>query len=129
MNKLQELDRLNRLIQDTEIRLKAIKTAIELIDKEISVLSPQLLQLEQNLEFLKKNNTIPIAHEFKKTKSEMLKTKTRLGLISADKIKADKALIDTEIVIEKFRTDYQKTLLSSENNVLQGNFGRKNGKR
>ena len=101
MSKIEELDKLERAIRDSEISLKSIQSKIEEMDKEIAVLSPRKTELEQNLEFHKKANTVPIAHEYKKAKTELSKTKARLILITADRKKAYLASQDVEIIIEK----------------------------
>lgn len=129
MSKIEELDKLDRAIKDAEIRLKSIESNIEQIDKEIAVLSPRKTELEQNIEFHKKANTVPIAHEYKKSKSELSKTKARLILITSDRKKAAQAVKDIQEIIEKFKRDYAELLKTSENNVLKVMFGAKRGKR
>jgi hypothetical protein len=129
MNKLAELDQLCKVISDSEIRLKSVLTNIETIDKEIAVLTPRKNELEQNLEFLKQKDTIPIAQEFKKSKLELSKIKARLCLISSDRAKAAQACKDIEVIIEKFKKDHRKLIITSDDNVLEGNFGAKRGKK
>jgi hypothetical protein len=55
VSKIVELDKLTKAIADADIRLKSIQTNIENIDKEISVLSPRKIELEQNLDFHKRS--------------------------------------------------------------------------
>ena len=129
MSKIEELDKLDRAIKDAEISLKSIQNNIEKIDKEISVLDPRKNELEQNIEFHKKSNTIPLAHEYKKAKAELSKIKARLILLTADRKKAHNATIDIEIILDKYRTDHAELLKNSENNVLNVIFGAKRGKR
>lgn len=127
-SKLDELDKLNRAIADAEIRLKSIQSAVENIDKEIAVLSPRKMELEQSIEFRKQSNAIPIAQEYKKTKSELSKVTARLILISADQKKAIQACKDIEQIIEKFKKDQYELIKTSDDNVLQL-FGAKRGKK
>ena len=129
VNKIEELDKLEREIRNSEISLKSIQSAIEKTDKEISVLSPRKTELEQNIEIHKKHGTIPIAHEYKKTKAELAKTTARLILITADRAKADQACKDIEKIIEKFKRDHSELLKVSENNILRVMFGGKRGKK
>lgn len=129
MSKIEELDKLDRAIKDADMRLKSIQTNIEQIDKEIAVLSPRKTELEQNIEFHKKANTVPIAHEYKKSKAELSKTKARLILITSDRKKAAQAVKDIEEIIEKFKRDHAELMRTSENNVLRVMFGAKRGKR
>lgn len=129
MNKMEELDKLDRAIKDADIRLKSIQANIEKIDKEISVLSPRKLELEQNIEFHKKAGTIPIAHEYKSAKAELSKTTARLILITADRKKSKEACEQIENIIEKFKKDHEDLSLIGQNNVLRILFGAKRGKK
>ena len=128
VSKLEQLDKLTKAIQDCEIRLKSVENAVEQIDKEINILSPRQTELEQNIEFHKKATTIPLAHEYKKAKNELSKTKARLILIRHDKKKSVQACKDIEEIIEKFKKDHADLVKTSENNVLSPNFGGKRGK-
>ncbi len=129
MTLIQELDLLNRAIKDNDIRLYSIKAGIDQLDKEIAVLTPRKKELEQNLEFLKKQETIPLAQEFKKTKAELSKTVSRLNTITADRAKAHQAALTAEQIIAKFKRDHANLVISSENNILKGNFGGRRGKK
>lgn len=129
MNRREQLDQLDRSIKDAEIRLKSIQTTIEGIDKEIAILQPRKNELEQNIEFLKKKDTIPIAQEYKKSKLELIKTKTRLTAIAGDRCKADDACCQIEEIIEKFKRDYARLIISSDDNILEGKFGVRRGKK
>ena len=129
MSKIDQLDKLDRAIKDAEIRLKSIRTAIEQLDHEINVLNPRKNELEQNIQFHKKAETIPLAHEYKKAKAELSKTKARLILITSDRKKASQACDDIEEIIEKFKRDHTELLKTSENNVLKPVFGDKRGQK
>lgn len=129
MSKIEELDKLDRVIKDAEISLKSIQNNIEKIDKEISVLDPRKNELEQNIEFHKKASIIPIAHEYKKAKAELSKIKARLILIVADRKRAIFACQDIEEIIAKYKRDHAELLKNNENNVLNVVFGAKRGKR
>jgi len=128
MSKLDDLDKLDKAIKDADIRLKSIESAIEQIDKEITILAPRKLELETNIEFHKKENTIPIVNEHRKTKAELSKTTARLALIASDRKKATQACSDVQNIIEKMKKDHEELLRNSENNVLRGRFGAKRGK-
>jgi chromosome segregation ATPase len=129
MSKLIELDKLDRVIKDSKIRLGSIKTNVELLDKEINALEPRRFELERSIGFLKQQETIPLAHEYRKIKSELTKTVARLKIITVDRNKAHQAALDVEKIIEKFQRDYQKLAISGENNILKPNFGGNNGKK
>lgn len=127
MGLLDEKDKLKRAIDDAEIRLKSIEANVEQLGKEIDVLSPRKNELEQNIEFHKKDDVIPIAQEYKKSKDELAKTKARLKLIVPDLAKSKQAAKDVLEIIEKFKKDYAKLSESNDNNVLRPNFGGKRG--
>jgi hypothetical protein len=129
VSKIEELDKLDKAIKDGDIRLKSIQSNIELIDKEISVLGPRKSELEQNIEFHKKEGTIPIAHEYGKAKNELAKVKARLVLITSDQKKAIQAVKDIQLIMEKFKKDYYELLRTSDNNVLRVLFGVDRGKK
>lgn len=129
MSKIEELDKLDRAIKDAEVNLKSIQTKTELMAKEIAVLGPRKNELEQNIQFHKRAGSIPIAHEYRKSKQELTKVKGRLTLITLDHSKALQAIKDVEQIIEKFKRDYDSLSKTSENNVLQGSFGDKRGKK
>jgi chromosome segregation ATPase len=128
VSKIEELDKLDKAIKDAEIRLKSVQANVEMIDKEISVLEPRQKELEQNIEFHKKSGTVPIAYEYKKTKSELSKIKARLILIVFDRKKSIQACGTIEDVINKFKRDHMELLKTSENNVLRVLFGGYRGK-
>lgn len=127
MGNLQEIDKLDRAVKDAEIRLKSIRHNLEKIDHEITVLEPLQRELEENIEFLKKTGTIPMAQEFKKTKQELAKTKARLVLLLADRPKVSGACDEIERIIQKFRKDIQDLILSDDKKVLKFKRGNKNG--
>jgi predicted nucleic acid-binding Zn-ribbon protein len=129
VNKNEELDRLKRAIMDSEIRLKSVQSNIEQIDKEIDVLRPRQAELERNIEFHKKSNTVPLAQEYKKAKVELSKTKARLILITSDRKKSDDACKQIQQVIEKLKRDHLDLIATSDNNVLRVLFGAKRGKK
>jgi chromosome segregation ATPase len=129
VNKIEELDKLDKILKDSEIRLKSIQSSIEQNSKEISTLSLKKNELEQNIEFHKKDGTIPIANEYKKSKIELSKTKARLILINSDLKKAQQVLKNTEMSIEKVKKDYEELSKVNENNVLRVLFGGDRGKK
>ena len=129
MSKVDDIDRIFRAIKDAEIRLGSISSSIEQIDKEIAILTPRKNELEQNLEFHKKQNTVPLVQEHRKSKNELSKTIARLILITADHKRAVQACADTKSIIENLKKDHDELLRNSENNVLKGLFGVMRGKK
>ena len=129
MGKLEELDKLDKAIKDAEIRIKSVQANIEQLEKEISVLSPRKGELEQNIEFHKKEGTVPIAHEYKKAKAELSKVTARLILITSDQKKAIQACKDIDAIINKWKNDQYQLIKTNENNVLKVLFGGERGKK
>ena len=128
-SKQEELDKLQRAIRDSEISLKSVESNIEQLDREINALTPRKAELQRNLDFHKRSETIPIAHEYKKTKSELSKVKARLSMITLDRNRASQAVKDIAVIIEKFKKNYEDLLKTSENNVLRVLFGASRGKK
>jgi chromosome segregation ATPase len=129
MSKVEELDKLDKAIKDADLRLKSIQNNIEQIDKEIAVLSPRKNDLEHNIEFHKKKDTVPLAQEYKKSKAELSKIKARLILINSDRKRASDACEQIKEIIEKFRRDQFELMKTNDNNVLRVIFGGNRGKR
>lgn len=127
MGKLVELEKLDKAIKDGEIRFKTVKTNIESLDKEITILETLEDQLNQNVNCLKQKNIIAIATEFKKAKEDLIKTRIRMSALKNDRELLRKACKDVESLLNKTKKDLEKLQKSGDNNVLKGNFGRKNG--
>ena len=81
--------------------------------------------MKTNITFLKKNKIIALASEFKKAKEDLKKTKIRLTQLKSDKMINEKAHKELSYMLEKNKEAYDKLAQTSENNVLQGKFGRK----
>ncbi len=129
MNKLQHLEKLDRAIRDGEFRLKSIQYTLEKVQQEINALTPLVDHLEQNLDFLKKSETIPIAHEYRKVKEELSKSKKRLSDIKKDFALGSKGVEELIAIIAKFKKEQSDLIAACENNVVKGSFGGSNGKK
>ncbi len=127
MSKIEQLDKLDKAIKDADIRLKSIQMNIEKIEVEISTLSPKKNELKQNLEFHKKEGTVPLAHEYKKARAELSKTTARLILLAADLKKSKDACQQVIEIIEKFKNDHAVLIKTGENNILRPKFGANRG--
>lgn len=129
MNKVEELDKLDKAIKNAEITQRSIQNSIDILYKEINMLSQQKIELEQNLEFHKSAGIVPIAHEYGKSKKELAKITNRLDLITIDHKKSVQGLNHVQEIITKFKSDYAELLASNENNVVRALFGAKRGKK
>jgi chromosome segregation ATPase len=119
-----ELEKADRIVKDTEIKLRTIKVALDGIDAEIQQLNTLEAELEENLQFLKKKNIIALAQEYKKAKEDLTKTKNRLAMLRIDAANVGRAFGDCEAYLKKAKEAYAK-LLKGSDNVVRGNFGRR----
>lgn len=126
MGKQAELEKLDRTLKDGELRLRTVKMNIDSLTKEINILSELEIQLEQNVKCLKKKNIIAIAIEFKKSKEDLAKTKTRAIALKNDREHFKKASAEVELVMKKAKEELEKLQKIGDNNVLRGKFGKKN---
>ena len=124
MGKQEELEKHDRAVKDGEIRLRTVKTNIEVLNREIETLSALEMQLEENVRCLKKKNIVAIAAEFKKAKADLTKTKVRLLALQNDREHFKKSIANLESVMEKSKEEIVK-LKNGDNNVLRGKFGKK----
>lgn len=127
MNRKEELEYADRAIKDAEQRLRSVKNSLDAVEKEFDTLTNLKKELEANVKFLKKKNIIALAAEFKKAKEDLAKTKSRLSLISKDRDNIRKIFHDMELAIYNAKQAYNERLQEIDNNVIRGNFGRKNG--
>jgi hypothetical protein len=99
------------------------------LDKEINTLYPKKNELEQNIGFHKRSGTIPLASEYKKSKTELSQVQARLNIITSERNRAYDASRSVQKILDKFKRDHAALLRGNENNVLRVLFGRKRGKR
>jgi hypothetical protein len=124
MGKQEELTKIDRIIKDSEIRLRTFKVNADTIQKEIDFISNVESQLNDNIAYLKRVKIVALAAEYKKAKEDLKKTKNRLLQLKSDKAINDKAHKETMAFIEKNKEIYDKLTKQNENNVLQGKFGK-----
>lgn len=128
MSKVVEIEKLDRAIRDGEIRIRTVQSNIEQLSKEIEAITTLQEQLEDNLKCLKKKNITVIATEFKKAKEDLAKSKTRLTVLGNERENFKKAADNAKVVMEKAKEQLEK-LKKSDDNVLTGKFGRKDGQK
>lgn len=125
VSKQEDLIKLDRNIKDAESKLKTFKNNLDIVQKEVDLLSSMERKLQENIDFLKKNKTVAIAEEYKKSKENLKKTKVRLGQLKNDLSLNDKASLEIESYIKQNREAYDKLSKQGDNNVLQGKFGKR----
>ena len=124
MGKQDELNKLYRSIKDSEVRMNTFAVNMATIQKEMNFHINTEKQLEENLTYLKSIKVIALATEYKKTKEDMGKTKKRLSDLRNDMASNKKAYRDTEVILKKNKDAYDKLTEASENNVIEGKFGK-----
>ncbi len=127
MGKQEELVKLDRIVKDLEIRAKTFTSGIDTLQKEISFLLNIEKQLEENLAYLKNEKIVALAKHYKNAKENLKRTRERIYLLNKDKDNSEKAYLDVNKLLTKNKETYDKLSKQSENNVLQGKFGKKRG--
>ncbi len=123
MSRQGDLEKIDRNIKDSEIRLKTFEVNIGTLKKEIDFLVQLEEQLESNISFLKKIKIVTLAEEYKKAKEDLKKTKIRITQLKSDRMINEKAHRELGLLLEKNKELYDKLAQQNENNVLQGKFG------
>lgn len=125
MNKQLELDRLDRMIKDSNTRACTVKNNLDVLERDIANTEDLKQKLEENLKFLKQQKIIAIAEQFKKAKDELAKTKVRLITLHNEREDYRKALNNVNQVIKDSTEAIEKIKKDGDNNVLRANFGKK----
>lgn len=128
MSIVQDLDKADRAIKDLSIKLSTVKMNLDAIQREIDTVSSVETALEDNVRFLKKNKIVAMAEEYRKAKSELVKTRIRMTCLQNDRERYRKAYREVELLLEDAQKKYGEIQSIGDNNVVRGKFGRKNGK-
>lgn len=125
MGKQEELEKLDRVLRDGDVRLRTIKMNTDSLTKEIDTLEKLEIELERNIKCLKKKNIVAMATEYKKAKEDLARTRIRAIALKNDRAQFKKASDEVESAVKKAKEDIEKLKKSGDNNVLRGKFGRK----
>lgn len=128
MGKMAELEKLNKMIKDTDSSVQAIKISLDNLVKEVNTLSKLKNQLEQNVRYLKKRSVVAMASEYKKATEDLAKTKNRLTALKNDLKNHDKAYKDNCSFLSSCREAHDK-LSKIKDNVIKLNIVKLNTKR
>jgi len=129
MNKQAEFHAAESAVIEAEAKLKSIGIALEGLEKEIGILTVVEGNLLANLNTLRRKEIIPLADQYRKAKSDLNVAQTRLSFLRVDRETHLRAKEKAEKNVEKMRERLQwawKKLYEQVNNVVQGNFGRRN---
>lgn len=125
MDRFTELANADLALRNAESQLGTLRSITEIIQKEINSLTMLESQLEDNLICLRQRKIVAVANEFKKAREDLVKTRNRLAFLRIDRENQRKAIEKAEDIVVKARQTYNDLLKKPENNVVQGNFGRK----
>lgn len=125
MSKQIELEKLDRAIKDSQIRLHTVKSNMDILGREIATLGAVEQELEANVSVLKQEKIIASASEYKKAKEDLKKTKNRLIMARNEREDFKKSMDNVNKVIIDSQQAIDKIKKSGENNVVLGNFGKK----
>lgn len=124
----EHLEKLLAAINDLERRLRSIELALFKNEEEINTLVTLEDTLVDNLFELKKEHVIAMAHEYKKAKEDLKKTKTRLAFLRIDRVTYERAFKGQSGLLDHLKRLHVVTIDRMTNNVIKGNFGKKNGR-
>lgn len=127
MGKTEDLAKLDRSVKDTEIRIRTVQTNIAGITKDIHNLTVLEKTLADNIVCLKKQQIVALAQEFKKVRDELHRTRFKITMLINNREDLSKAEDDMKNFLIYSRKELEKLKNSIDNNVIQVNFGRKNG--
>ena len=115
----EDIEKLEKTIQDAYTKIITVMSNIEAITKEIELLSNKEKELEENIKCLKKNKVTVIIHEFKKSKQDLKKISAKISILDSDKNHFLKVSKNIEEFIDKAREQIEKIKNSNLNNVVE----------
>ena len=128
MGRSEDLLKADRAVKDYEIRFQTATSQLATIEKELKELLLVQKQLEENVKILKKNKIIAVAAEYKKAKADLKRVVDSSLKIKNDMNHYKKSKDEAEMMLLATKNNYEK-LLNDVNNVLEVQFGRKNGQK
>lgn len=131
MDKAQDdLNKSSHVLLDAEVRLNTVRVQRQQLEKEIALLTMVEANLEENIRVLKRKRVIVMVNDFKKARSDLSTCRTRRAFLRVDRENCLKVERHAEAIYEKARAEYEQAfdrLHNPPNNVIYGNFGRKDG--
>ena len=119
MGRTDEIAKIDRMIKETETRLKTLQSNIEALDAEIKKIVILERTLIENVKILKRKQVIAIAQEFKKAKEELHRSKVRLIALRNDREHFNKVFKDTDDFLKAAQAQYKKAVREGQNNVIR----------
>lgn len=122
-----DLDKLAAAMNDLDSRLHRLNVALIKNEDEIAILVVLQDTLEQNIVELKRQHVIAMASEYKKAKEDLQRTLIRLQFLRMDRATYEKAFNGHAKMHEYLQKQFDETMERITNNVIQVDFGRKDG--
>ena len=127
MKKPSDLADAENAVKAAEAKVGFVEAHIILLDIEIGTLTRLKVQLIENIEILKEKKIVALAEAYRKAKTDLAKTEKQLGVSEQERETLSKSLKNSQTVLQKCHEAYDIILGRYQNNVLIGNFGKKNG--
>ena len=115
MSRQGDLEKAEKDIKETELKLHKIKATLKDIQDEIDKLHLLEVTLVENLAFLKTSGAAVKATEYRKAKEGLVRTRGRLSMIRIDRDNISKAQMDCESYIKKARDVITNALIGKDN--------------
>ena len=125
MPQKDDLAKVERSIREAEIRLTTTKIKIEAQDKELFHLASLKNELESNIKNLKQKGVAAVASEYKKAKTDLLKTNVKITQIQWDKAVLQKIYDETLQLKKNGASALEAIVEKIGKNVLHGKFPKK----
>lgn len=119
MSLYTEIEASERHVKETESRINSIKDGLTSVEREIILLTLKELALKDNMKILRKTPVIVLVSEFKRSKEDLNRTQTRLGMIRKDKETLEKAKTDALAFLAKSKEKLEELKASEVSNVLE----------
>jgi chromosome segregation ATPase len=128
MASLADIERLQKAIKIAEDRLAVVKAALDGVEKDIDMVSTNVIQLKRNIHYLKKKNTVALASEYKKVKQELEDAQDKLMLYRLNREDYRTVYSGIEIDVLKLKEELTARLNDPGAQVIEGSFKRINGR-
>lgn len=125
MDKHEELSLAAQLVKESETALQSVSLNLDYLDREVDFLLILQKHILDNISVLKRDRIVTLVIEYRKAKEELVKTKARLKQMRSDRQSYESIYKDVKETLRKRTAAYETLLKKSENNVLQGSFGKK----
>ena len=128
----EEFNKASTALVEAKVRLNTVNSQITALDKELAILTAVEIQLIQNLRVLRSKRLIVVVSEYQKALLDLKTCRSRAALMRIDKQGILKVQSRAQAEYNKTKARYEEAfdkIHNPPNNVIQGSFGKKDGKR